>query len=134
MPPDASPSRRILIAERDRNVRELQSHALETAGFVVAFAEDGETALAAVTAHPTVLVVTEILIPKLDGLTLCRSLRANHATSDIPVLVFSILSAAARAEEAGASAFLRKPFVASTFIATVSLLTAPQDPAMLETR
>src|SRR4051812_17305758 len=134
MPPDASIVRRILIAERDRNVRELQSYALQAAGFVVAFAEDGEAALASVTAEPTALVVTEILIPKLDGLTLCRSLRANDATSEIPVLVFSILSAAARAEEAGASAFLRKPFVESTFIATVSLLTAPQDPTTMEKR
>jgi DNA-binding response OmpR family regulator len=134
MPPDASTYRRILIAERDRNVRELQSYALQAAGFVVAFAEDGEAALAAVASEPTALVVTEILIPKLDGLTLCRSLRANDATSDVPVLVFSILSAAARAEEAGASAFLRKPFVESTFIATVSLLTAPQDPTTMEKR
>ena len=134
MPPDASPSRRILIAERDPNVRELQCFALEAAGFVAAFADDGEAALADAISQPTALVVTEILIPKLDGLTLCRRLRAHHATCGVPVLVFSILSAAARADEAGASAFLRKPFIASTFIATVSLLTTPTEPTMPETR
>jgi DNA-binding response OmpR family regulator len=128
MAPDPVPVRRVLIVERDRNVRDLQSHALRAAGFEVSFVEDGEVALADATSQPTALVVTEILIPKLDGLTLCRRLRADHATCAVPVLVFSILSAAARAEEAGASAFLRKPFIESTFIATVSLLTTPTEP------
>jgi two-component system, OmpR family, phosphate regulon response regulator PhoB len=134
MPTDESICRRILIAERDRNVRDLQSYVLETAGFVVEFADDGEAALARATSHAPALVVTEILIPKLDGLTLCRRLREDHATRDVPVLVFSILAAAARAEEAGASAFLRKPFIESSFIATVSMLATAHQPAMMGTR
>jgi CheY-like chemotaxis protein len=131
---DGSNGRQILIAERDRNVRDLQSYALEAAGFVVDFVDDGEAALAYATSNATVLIITEILIPKLDGLTLCRRLRAEPRTRDIPVLVFSILTAAARAEEAGASAFLRKPFIESTFIATVGMLTTAQEPIMTETR
>ncbi len=127
---DASACRVILVAERDRNVRDLQSFALESAGFVVAFVDDGEAAFAYATANAAALIVTEILIPKLDGLTLCRRLRAEPATRDVPVLVFSILAAATRAEEAGASAFLRKPFIESTFIATVSALTKVQDHVM----
>src|SRR3954468_21376224 len=96
---DESTCRQILIAERDGNVRDLQSHALKAAGFVVEFVEDGQAALAYARPNATALIVTEILIPKLDGLTLCRQLRAEPTTRDIPVLVFSILSAAARAEE-----------------------------------
>ena len=97
----------ILIAERDENVRQLQRYFLERAGFTVSFCDDGVAALdAARSTHP-VLVVTEILIPKLDGLTLCRQLRADAATRHIPVVVFSILAAAARAADAGASAYLR---------------------------
>src|SRR4051812_41401414 len=128
------PCRQVLIAERDRNVRDLLSYALGVAGFVVTFVDDGEAALAHATTKPTALIVTEILIPKLDGLTLCRRLRAEPATRDVPVLVFSILAAAARAEEAGASAFLRKPFVESTFIATVGMLTTAQEHVMTEAR
>jgi CheY-like chemotaxis protein len=109
-------------------VRALQTHFLEEVGYRVVFAEDGEAALTLAEQIRPSLVITEILIPKLDGLTLCRRLRADHATCAVPVLVFSILSAAARAEEAGASAFLRKPFIESTFIATVSLLTTPTEP------
>jgi CheY-like chemotaxis protein len=129
-----STCRQILIAERDRNVRDLQSYALEAAGFIVEFVDDGEAALAYATSNATALIVTEILIPKLDGLTLCRRLRAEALTREVPVLVFSILAAAARAEEAGATAFLRKPFIESTFIATVGTLTTAREHVMMETR
>jgi CheY-like chemotaxis protein len=126
--------RRILIAERDRNVRELESFALTAAGFVVDFVDDGEAALTYALSNPTALIVTEILIPKLDGLTLCRRLRAETSTRETPVLVFSILAAAARAEEAGASAFLRKPFIESTFIGAVGMLTGAQELLMREVK
>src|SRR5687768_17626693 len=101
----------ILIAERDQTVRELQRFFLGKAGFTVEFAADGQAALARARQIVPRLVITEILLPKLDGLTLCRRLRGDQATRDIPVLVFSILSAAVRAEEAGASAYLRKPLI-----------------------
>ena len=122
----------ILIAERDENVRQLQRHFLEREGFAVSFCDDGVAALdAARSTHP-VLVVTEILIPKLDGLTLCRQLRADAGTRDIPVIVFSILAAAARAADAGASAYLRKPFVEATFLATVHGVLGAPSPGQME--
>jgi DNA-binding response OmpR family regulator len=124
--------RRVLIAEGDRNVRELQRFFLETAGFQVEFADDGEAALARASANSIALVVAEILIPKVDGLTLCRRLRASADTSHLPVLIFSILAAAARADEAGASAFLRKPIIESTFVAAVSSLIEAQEYTMTQ--
>ena len=114
----------ILIVERDPSVRELQTHFLEEAGYAVEFVSDGETALETARAVPPALVVTEILIPKLDGLALCRSLREEPRTRGIPVLIFSILAAAARASEAGANAYLRKPLVGATFVAAVQELIA----------
>jgi CheY-like chemotaxis protein len=118
--------RTILIAERDESVRKLQGFFLERAGFVVEFSDDGESALERARDVPPALVITEILIPKLDGLALCRHLREDARTRDVPVIVFSILGAAQRAAEAGATAFLRKPLVDSTFVATVQDLTAAQ--------
>jgi len=112
----------ILIAERDRNVRELQEHFLGKAGFAVEFADDGQAALERARAERPALVVTEILIPGIDGLALCRRLGEDPLTRDVPVMVFSILAAAARADEAGAKAFLRKPVVESTFVAAVQAL------------
>jgi CheY-like chemotaxis protein len=116
----------ILIAERDHTVRELQRYFLERAGFGVEFAEDGQAAFDYARLTVPALIVTEILILKIDGLTLCRRLRDEPATSEIPVVVFSILAAAGRAAEAGAKAFLRKPLIEATFVATVEQVIAAQ--------
>ncbi|HLL84314.1 MAG TPA: response regulator [Longimicrobium sp.] len=116
----------LLIAERDPSVRELQRHFLEKAGFALDFADDGEAALERAREARPSLIVTEILIPRLDGLALCRRLKEDPLTREIPVIVFSILAAAARAEEAGASAFLRKPFVETAFLEKVRELIAAQ--------
>lgn len=122
----------ILIAERDENVRQLQRYFLEDAGFTVSFCDDGIAALNAARAMHPVLIVTEILMPKLDGLTLCRQLRADAGTSHIPVVIFSILAAAARAADAGASAYLRKPFVEASFLATIRGALTPPSPVQME--
>jgi twitching motility two-component system response regulator PilH len=122
----------ILIAERDQTVRDLQQHFLSRAGFRVEFAGDGQAALERAAAARPALVVTEILIPKLDGLTLCRRLREDPATRNIPVVIFSILAAAARAKEAGARAFLRKPIVETVFVATVQDALTAQPTASKE--
>jgi len=119
---DATFARTILIAERDRNVRDLEQHFLERAGFGVEFADDGLAALSAARLSLPLLVITEILIPKLDGLQLCRELKRDPTTRDIPVIVFSVLAAEARAKEAGANAFLRKPFVPSVLLGTIQRL------------
>lgn len=107
---------------------------LERAGFAVEFMDDGSAALDRVRFSPPALVVTEILVPKLDGLTLCRRLRDDPATAHVPVIVFSILTAGARAAEAGARAFLRKPLVESTFVAAVHGAMAAQSPETTEQR
>jgi two-component system response regulator MprA len=100
--------------ERDPYVRELENYFLTEAGFGVTFADDGLQALQlAKDLHPTI-VITEILVPKLDGLALCRNLKSDPATRDIAILVFSLLSAERRAHDAGADAFLSKPLSAQS--------------------
>ena len=129
----ASPERCvILIAERDPNVRELQGYFLDRAGFAVEFADDGQAALERALLSPPALVVTEILLPRLDGLALCRRLRDDPLTRDVALIVFSILAAAGRAEEAGADLFLRKPLVESVFVPAVQELAAAQPTAVME--
>ena len=122
----------MLIAERDHNVRALQTFFLDKAGFVTEFVDDGEAALARARLAPPALVIAEILIPKLDGLTLCRRLREDAITRHVPVIVFSILAAAARASDVGARAFLRKPIVESTFVAAVRLAISAQPSDVME--
>jgi DNA-binding response OmpR family regulator len=114
----------ILCVERDPHMRELETYFLTEAGFEVTFAADGLEALElARTLRPTI-VITEILVPRLDGLALCRRLKADEATKDAAVLVFSLLSAAVRAHDAGADAFLPKPLAAQRLIDTVRGLLA----------
>jgi two-component system cell cycle response regulator len=129
---EAPDSRLVLIAERDPQVRELQRFFLERAAFIVNFADDGPAALERARVILPALVVTEILLPGLDGLTLCRRLRDDPLTCSIPVVVFSMLAAAARAAEAGARAFLRKPLVETTFLAAVQDAIVTQPTGIME--
>jgi CheY-like chemotaxis protein len=112
----------ILVVDRDPHVRELESHFLNQAGYSVEFAQDGEGALEQARRIVPDIIITEILVPALDGLTLCRQLKADPRTRDIAVLVFSILAASGRAREAGADAFLLKPLAEHTLVDTVRLL------------
>ena len=124
----------ILIAERDQRVREFQQFFLEREGLRVEFADDGAAALEMALLHQPAVVITEILLPKLDGLALCRQLRTNPLTNHIPVVVFSLLAAAARASEAGAVAFLRKPLVEIVFLGAVKAALAAPLAAQMESQ
>ncbi|RYZ86554.1 MAG: response regulator [Proteobacteria bacterium] len=112
----------VMVVERDPHVRELEAHFLKEAGFEVAFANDGREALEQARQRVPDIVITEILVPKLDGLALCRQLKADERTKNITVLVFSILSASSRAAEAGADAFLMKPLAEQRLLSTVKSL------------
>jgi len=118
----------ILVVERDPHIRELEAHFLHEAGYGVEFANDGNAALElARQLHPDV-VITEILVPKLDGLALCRQLKADAKTRGITVVVFSILAAQGRALEAGADAFLMKPLAEHRLVGTVKTLMGQYAP------
>jgi CheY-like chemotaxis protein len=112
----------ILVVDRDPHVRELEAHFLDQAGYSIEFAQDGESALEQARRIVPDIIITEILVPNLDGLALCRRLKAEPQTRDIAVLVFSILAAAGRAREAGADAFLLKPLGEHTLVDTVRRL------------
>lgn len=86
------------------------------------FANNGQEALDRARTDRPYLLVTEILVPRVDGLTLCRRLREDPGTRDIRVVVFSHLDAEDRAIEAGADAFLRKPLDPDRLVETVRRL------------
>jgi DNA-binding response OmpR family regulator len=114
----------ILVVERDPHVRELEAYFLEEAGFAVEFTVDGPAALERAQELRPDIVITEVLVPKLDGLALCRRLKENPQTQSIMVLIFSILAAGTRAREAGADAFLMKPLAEHRLVDTVRQLMA----------
>jgi CheY-like chemotaxis protein len=119
----------ILCVERDPHIRELEAYFLDQAGFVVQFVEDGAEALELARSLKPAIVITEILVPRLDGLALCRQLKATAETKAIPVVVFSMLAAGARARDAGAEAFLRKPLAEHRLVQVVRDLLAPRKPS-----
>ena len=112
----------ILVVERDPDVRELESYFLNEAGFDVDFAADGLEALAQARVLRPDIVITEVLVPKLDGLALCRAIKTDPLLHSTVVLVFSILAVHLRASEAGADAFLMKPLVERRLVDTVRQL------------
>ena len=110
-------------------VQRLERYFLEQAGFSVEFTVDGVTALARARELRPKILVTEILVPKLDGLSLCRAIKSDPETGDILVMIFSHLQAEDRAGEAGADAFLTKPLDEVLLIETVDRLLASKKSA-----
>jgi two-component system OmpR family response regulator len=115
----------VLVVDKDPHVRELVAHFLQKGGFLLSFAMDGLAALEQTRLlHPAV-VITELLLPKLDGLALCRQIKKDASLQKTAVIIFSILAAGGRAKEAGADAFLSKPVLEQKLMETVrSLLTS----------
>jgi len=125
--PEAAPAiGTIVVAEKDAHVRRLLLHFVG-GGYLVEFADDGYAALDRVRRAPPTALVAEIMIPRLDGLSLCRLVKGDSATAAVPVLLFSVLDASDRAKQAGADAFLPKPLEKQLFIASLLGLAEPHE-------
>ncbi len=111
----APPVYRALIVDDDEDARALLRRALSKGAlaFEITAACDGAEALALVaTVHPDV-VITDVMMPKLDGFTLCARLRADPATASLPIVIVTALEEdenRARGLGAGADAYFTKPF------------------------
>ena len=125
----------ILVVERNPVVQRLERYFLEQAGYTVEFAADGKNALERARELRPRIVVTEIMVPALDGLSLCRLLKSDPLTAHARILIFSHLHAEDRAREVGADAFLLKPISEEILINTVERLIASpsRNPSVEET-
>ena len=102
----------ILVVDDDAVVREFMSAALEDAGFVVATAADGESAVKLCVENPPDLVIADVLMPGMDGFQLCEELRRRPETEHVPILVATGLddvSSIVKAFDVGATDFINKP-------------------------
>lgn len=112
---------RVLVADDNRDMREYLERLLNRR-YEVTAVSNGEEALAFALENPPDLVLTDIMMPGLDGYGLLRKLRANPATSAVPVVMLSA-RAGAEAEsdglEAGADDYLVKPFTTRELLARV---------------
>lgn len=109
----------ILLVEDDRTLREVLALNLERQGFTVRQAADGEAALAEVRQSPPDLIVLDVMLPKLDGLSVCRIIRAE---SDVPIILLTARTGEVDkivGLESGADDYVTKPFSIGELVARV---------------
>jgi CheY-like chemotaxis protein len=118
----------IVVAEDHDDIRYVLKRSLERAGHRVVAAADGASALEAIREHQPDLVVTDVDMPRMTGLDLCRAIRADDALRHIPIVVASgsLMPGDNQAEDAGASATLLKPFVPAQLLALIAQLLPPR--------
>lgn len=108
----ASSSGRVLVVDDQLENLELALEVLESEGFDVALARDGIEALEEVSRRPPDCIVLDVMMPRMDGFTACRSLKSRRATRAIPIVMLTALSGVedrVRALDEGADDFLTKP-------------------------
>ena len=104
---------RVLIVDDDPDIQRLVSYNLTQAGFEVVTAENGRRALEVVHKHPPDLIILDLMLPDVDGMEVCRTLRQREDSRRIPIVMLT-----ARSEEIdrvigfelGADDYVMKPF------------------------
>jgi DNA-binding response OmpR family regulator len=103
----------VLVADDDQDILELVALRLESAGYDVVRAADGEEAVRIAAESKPDLAVLDVMMPRLDGYDVTRRIRADEATSRTPVILLTARvedTDVARGLEAGADDYLKKPF------------------------
>src|SRR5579872_5716535 len=126
---------RVLVVEDEPNIRELVCLHLRHEGYTCEPLADGQAALARTQTEPFDLLVLDLMLPGLDGLSLCRAVRNGSTNADVPILMLT----AKRGEsdkvvglESGADDYLTKPFGVRELVARArALLRRPRQPAHL---
>jgi two-component system phosphate regulon response regulator PhoB len=121
-PQPAVHDEKILLIEDDSDISELVQYNLEREGYKVYASGDGEIGLSQAMALKPDLIILDLMLPGLDGLSVCRKLRANSQTNDIPIVMLT-----AKGEESdvviglemGADDYVAKPFSPKELIARI---------------
>ena len=114
----------VLIVEDEPELRTALRVRLTASGFSCVTVGNGKEALAAIERARPDVVVADLLMPEMDGYTLCRHIRADRRLSNLPILVLSAVPrhAIERAESLQASRIMPKPFDAAELVAAIQEL------------
>jgi DNA-binding response OmpR family regulator len=103
----------VLVVEDDANMQDFLKEILASEGLIVHTASDGKEALQKTLSLTPDLVLLDLRMPNLDGVTYCKAVRVDKHTRNIPIIVVTSLSMQSKLEEsiaAGADDFVAKPF------------------------
>ena len=103
----------ILVVEDSITQAEHLKHVLENFGYRVAVTHDGHEALRSIAGHPPSVVVSDVMMPGMDGYDLCRKIKSSEALKSIPVILLTSLSDPRdilKGMECGADHFITKPY------------------------
>ena len=123
-PRPADDTTTILVVDDEDDLRELVRYNLAKAGFRVACAATGEEALASARRQPPSLIVLDLMLPAIDGLEVCRRLKADAKTREIPIIMLTAKteeSDVVRGLERGADDYITKPFSPREVVARVKV-------------
>jgi diguanylate cyclase (GGDEF)-like protein len=116
----------VLVVDDDPDKRMILTVALEMAGYNVRTANDGEAGLAAVESYQPDLIVTDVMMPRMDGYELARRVRANQLTRFIPIIIQTAARSEAqdarRGAEVGALGYITDPLDIDLLLARVRTL------------
>ncbi|MBW8011497.1 MAG: response regulator [Chloroflexi bacterium] len=118
----------IMVVEDTHQIRELLEATLRFQGYTVDSAQDGEEALEKISKQPPELIITDLLMPNMDGYALLYRLHGNPETRHIPILVLSATYVSREDKEfaliLGAQEFMEKPFDISEFLLKIGEMLA----------
>ncbi len=112
----------VLTIDDSKTIREMLAHTLSTAGYTVVSAEDGQKGLAAARKHKPEIIITDVNMPVMDGITFIREFRTDPANGSTPVLVLTTERSAEiknKGRAAGATGWIVKPFDPAVLLKTL---------------
>lgn len=111
------------MVDDEPDVSKLLKARLESAGYAVFAAFDGVEALKAVKEFSPDLILLDVMLPKMDGYQVCRLLKFDEKSKNIPVIMLTARAGESdkdKSLEAGADAYLTKPFKSDELLSTIS--------------
>jgi len=139
-------TKKVLLVDDDEILRKMMNTLLTKQGFDIITVEDGPKTLEKLnTTHPDIILL-DVMMPGMDGFTVCREIRANPATARIPIIMLTALDSVenkVKGFEAGADDYLAKPCDTAELVARINVnirraetiapqVTAPATPAARE--
>ena len=118
----------VLVVEDDKDLREMVCLMLEYSGFDVRSAVDGVDGLARLASEQPDLIVLDVMMPRMDGITMCRHVRETPETAELPIIMMSGKTqeeAITDGLTAGANRYLRKPMSLDLLVQNIQDLLLP---------